>query len=139
MKPLSSQWLRLADPYRNGDWFECIETLRPVVEQFPDDLGARLLFGALCLVTDQTARALVQFEKILPLAVGQGNLFHALATQKQLDRLKTTVAHDKRFVAIHQWFRAIPTRRAPRASMSPSAMHLPSRARSRVRLVRTLR
>jgi hypothetical protein len=113
LKPLPSQWLRLVEPYRNGDWFECIELLRPVVEQFPDDLGSRLLFGVLCLATDQSARALVQFEKMLPLAVGQGDLFHALAAQKQLDRLRPEgAAHDKRFVAIHKWFSTIPTRRA---------------------------
>jgi PilZ domain-containing protein len=120
LKPLSSQWLRLIEPYKSGEWLECIETLRPVVEQFPDDLGTRLLFGALCLATDQPARALVQFEKVLPLAVGQGALFHALAAQKQLDRLKpATAAHDKRFVAIHQWFSAIPARRTETAEGAP--------------------
>jgi hypothetical protein len=125
LKPLSSQWLRLVEPYRKGDWLECVETLRPVVEQHPDDLGTRLLFGALCLVTDQPARALVQFEKMLPLAVGQGALFHALAAQKQLDRLKpATAAHDKRFVAIHQWFKSIPARRSESADHAFSAAGL---------------
>ena len=134
MKPLSSEWLRLVEPYRQGEWLECIETLRPVVEQHPDDLGTRLLFGALCLATDQAARALVQFEKMLPLAVGQGALFHALAAQKQLDKLKPpTPAHDKRFVAIHKWFSAIPGRRGGEAegaltpaallALSPAAFH----------------
>ena len=116
--------LRLIEPYKCGEWLECIETLRPVVEQFPDDLGTRLLLGALCLAADQPARALVQFEKVLPLAVGQGALFHALAAQKQLDRLKpATAAHDKRFVAIHQWFSAIPARRkAEGAPLTPAAL-----------------
>jgi len=134
LKPLSSQWLRLVEPYRKGEWLECIETLRPVVEQHPDDLGTRLLFGVLCLATDQPARALVQFEKMLPLAVGQGALFHALAAQKQLDKLKPpTASHDKRFVAIHKWFSAIPARRAGEAegaltpaallALSPAAFH----------------
>jgi hypothetical protein len=126
LKPLSSQWLRLVEPYRNGDWFECIELLRPVVEQFPDDLGSRLLFGALCLATDQSSRALVQFEKMLPLAVGQGDLFHALGAQKQIDRLRPEGAgHDKRFVAIHKWFSAIPMRRANAsgaAELTPAAL-----------------
>ena len=126
MKPLPSQWLRLVEPYRNGDWFECIELLRPVVEQFPDDLASRLLFSVLCLATDQPARALVQLEKMLPLAVGQGDLFHALAAQKQLDRLRPEAAtHDKRFVAIHKWFSTIPTRRAKPSSgaeLTPAAL-----------------
>lgn len=126
MKPLPSQWLRMVEPYRNGDWFECIELLRPVVEQFPDDLGSRLLLGALCLATDQSARALVQFEKMLPLAVGQGDLFHALGAQKQLDRLRPGAAtHDKRFIAIHKWFSTIPTRRtnpSNGAGLTPAAL-----------------
>ena len=123
MKPLSPQWLRIVEPYRNGDWFECIELLRPVVDQSPDDLGTRLLFGMLCLVTDQSARALVHFEKMLPLAVGQGNLFHALGAQKQLDRLRPAApAHDKRFVAIHKWFSAIPARRADASELTPAAL-----------------
>jgi PilZ domain-containing protein len=125
LKPLSPEWLRLIEPYKKGEWLECIETLRPLVEQHPDDLGTRLLFAALCLATDQAARALVQFEKMLPLAVGQGALFHALAAQKQLDQLKPpTATHDKRFVAIHKWFSAIPARRAGPAegAFTPAAL-----------------
>lgn len=125
MRPLSSQWLRLVEPYRNGDWFECIELLRPVLDQFPDDLGTRLLLGTLCLASDQAARALVQFEKMLPLAVGQGDLFRALGAQRQLDRLRpATAAHDKRFIAIHKWFGAVPTRRMDQthAELTPGAL-----------------
>jgi hypothetical protein len=126
LKPLSPQWLRLVEPYRNREWFECIEILRPVAEQDPDDLATRLLLGSLCLATDQTARALVHFERMLPLAVGQGDLFHALGAQKQLDRLRpAAVTHDKRFIAIHQWFRAIPARSGGQAAgteLTPAAL-----------------
>ena len=116
VKALPSQWLKLVGPYRSGDWLQCIEILRPVVEQYPDDLDTRLLFGALCVASEQGARALMQFEKIMPLAVGQGDLFRALAAQKQLDRLRpAAVAHDKRFIAVHHWFRSIPTRRSVQA------------------------
>jgi len=116
VKPIPSHWLRLVEPYRKGDWLECFDLLRPLVEQYPDDLGTRLLFGSLCLATDQVGLGLVQFEKLLPLAVGQNDLFRALAAQKQLDRLRPAAAvHDKRFVAIHQWFRSLAGRRAHEA------------------------
>ena len=78
MKPLPPQWLKLVEPYRKGEWLACLEILRPLVDRNPDDLGTRLLFSSLCLVTDQAARALVQLEKLLPLAVGQGDLYRAL-------------------------------------------------------------
>lgn len=126
MKPLPSQWLRLAEPYRNGEWLECLEILRPLVEANPDDLGSRMLYGALCLTTEQGARALVQFEKLLPLAVGQGDLFRALGAQKQMDRLRPEAAlHEKRYVAIHQWFRAVRVRGARAAGgveFTPAAL-----------------
>src|SRR6266545_8203078 len=126
VKPIPSHWLRLVEPYGNGDWLECFDLMRPAVDQYPDDLGTRLLFGTLCLATDQIGVALVQFEKLLPLAVGQNDLFRALAAQKQLDRLRPAAAvHDKRFVAIHQWFRALAARRADPAragEITPQAL-----------------
>lgn len=135
MKPLPPQWLKLVEPYRKGEWLACLEILRPLVDRNPDDLGTRLLFASLCLVTDQEARALVQLEKLLPLAVGQGDLYRALAAQKQLDRIRGAGAtHDRRFLAIHQWYGAIPGRRSSRAdhagiapatllALSPEAFH----------------
>ena len=126
MKPLPPQWLKLVEPYRKREWLGCLEILRPLVDRYPDDLGTRLLFASLCLVTDQEARALVQLEKLLPLAVGQGDLYRALAAQKQLDHLRGEGGmHDKRFVAIHQWFGAIPARRVNRkdhAGIAPSTL-----------------
>ncbi|HEY2954544.1 MAG TPA: PilZ domain-containing protein [Candidatus Eisenbacteria bacterium] len=135
MKPIPSHWLRLVEPYRNADWLECADILRPMVDQYPDDLGTRLLYGVLCVAADQAGLGLVQFEKLLQLSVGQNDLFRALAAQKQLDRLRPAGSvHDKRFVAIHQWFCSLATRRGhesddhpvpPRAllALPPAAFH----------------
>jgi hypothetical protein len=114
VKPIPLPWLRLIPPYRKGDWHECVELLRPLVERHPDDLGSRLILASLLLRTGESGLAQVQYEKALPLAVGQNDLFRALAAQKCLDRLRPASGiHPKRFVAIHQWFSALSARSAP--------------------------
>lgn len=108
----ASLWQDLFAAWREGDWTTGADLLRPVVDRFPDVLTTRFMLATLHLRADAEQLAIVQYEKLLVLAVGQGKLFHALAAQRRLDDLRPPGAtHAKRFAAIQQWFRAIPARR----------------------------
>jgi len=106
-------WHDLRDAWDRQDWTAGVETLRPVVERFPDVLATRFMLAALSIRAGSPAVAVLQYEKLLVLAVGQGSLFHALAAQRRLDELRPPGAHHaRRYQAIQQWFRAIPARKS---------------------------
>ncbi len=108
MNSIPSPWQSLLEPYRRGDWHECIDLLRPHVDAEPDELGSRLLLAALYLRAENRGLAQVHVEHVLPLAVGQRDLFRALGAQRLLDQLNSTAsAHSKRYLAIHRWFSAL--------------------------------
>lgn len=108
MKPYPRLWSNLSEPYRNGDWHECIRRLRPLVDASPFELASRALLAALYLQVRNPGLALVHYERLLPLAVGHGDLFRALATQKRLDDLHPSDSrHARRYAAMHAWFRSL--------------------------------
>src|SRR5262245_59280472 len=70
--------------FREGDWDECIRRVRPLVEAAPMATGPRELLAWLYLRTGNGRLALVHYEKLLTIVVGNGDLFHAVALQKRL-------------------------------------------------------
>jgi hypothetical protein len=103
-------------PWRDGDAAGAVEILRPLVDQFPDVLEARLLLAGFATRAGNIPQALLQYEKLLVLAVGQGDLLQAIAAQCSLDALnEASERHRKRFPAMQQWFRSLPARRSKQA------------------------
>lgn len=103
--------------WRERDWSGGAELLRPLVERFPDVLATRAMLAALHVREGNAPLATLQYEKLLVLAVGQGNLFHALAAQRRLDQVRPAgSSHARRYQAIQQWFRSIPARRSRRGT-----------------------
>jgi hypothetical protein len=120
------RWNDIAEPYRAESWAECARLVRMHVDQDPHDLPVRALFASLLVRSGQRAMALTQYERLLPLAVGQGDLFAALATQRALDDMHAPEQrHPERYRAIQQWFRSFagaPPRRACRPGRHPGRM-----------------
>jgi len=76
-----------------------------VLDSDEDALAPRLLCAGLHLAAAQPVLALLQYETLLPLAVGQGEFFAAIAVQKRLDMLHpTSVTHAKRYEVLRRWF-----------------------------------
>jgi hypothetical protein len=121
VNPPSSPWIDLVEPYRAGAWPECLERLRPLVDADPADLALRALLARVAQHAGNPALALLQYEKLLPLAVGQWDLFRAIGAQKGLDLLSPRGSHHAhRYRAIHEWFSSLgPPRRRGRASHGP--------------------
>jgi len=108
MKPAIRLWHDIIERYRSAEWPECVRIARDALEDHPDDLGARLLLARLCTKLGDPHLAQLQYERLLPLAVGQGDLLRALAAQKQLDLLSPGhERHVKRYAAMHQWFQSV--------------------------------
>lgn len=108
MKPPIRLWQDIIERYRASDWLECVRIARDAVDSHPDDLAARFLLARLHTRLGDPHLAQLQYERLLPLAVGQGDLLRALAAQKQLDLLGHGLArHAKRYAAMHQWFRSL--------------------------------
>jgi hypothetical protein len=106
MKPTVRKWHDIAEPYREESWQECARVARALVDQNPYDLSTRALLASLLLRTRQEPLALIQYERLLPLAVGQGDLFRALGTQRRLDLLHAAEnRHPDRYRAMQDWFR----------------------------------
>lgn len=102
------QWPDIIEPYRSEAWSECARLARAHVDEDPFDLSTRALLASVLLRSRQRALALMQYERLLPLAVGQGELFRALGTQRRLDELLPAAArHPDRYRAIQDWFRAL--------------------------------
>jgi len=124
MKPTARQWHDIAEPYRAGAWSECARLVRSHVDRDPYDLSTRALFASLLLRDRRRSLALMQYERLLPLAIGQGRLFRALGTQRRLDELhRPDQRHPERYRAIYDWFHAVGGRAGavPRGDRSPLA------------------
>ena len=111
MNPNHALWQDIVIPYRARDWYECVRMARPAVDEDPHDLAARFLLAELYVKLDNRGLALLQYERMLPLAVGRGDLIGAMAAQRRLDELHPTSAqHAKRYMAMHQWFLSLSQR-----------------------------
>jgi hypothetical protein len=105
MHPTPPLWDSVAAPWRASDLHECVRLTRAAVDAEPYELAPRYLLAALYLAVGEPGLALLQYERLLPLAIGRGELFLALAAQRRLDELHPPVTvHQKRFHAMHQWF-----------------------------------
>ncbi len=103
--PALTFWDRLIPYYLERDWDSCIRELRPVLDADEDALVPRMLCAGLYLAAAQPVLALVQYETLLPLAVGLGVFFAAVAVQKRLDLLHPrAVTHARRFEVLQKWF-----------------------------------
>lgn len=121
MSPTPRLWDSIAAPYRAGDLHDCVRLARQAVDENPYELLPRYLLACLYLALEEHALALLQYERLLPLAVGRGELFLALAAQRRLDQLHPPVTlHSRRYHAMHQWFvslaRGERKRRGPEAA-----------------------
>ena len=106
--PAQRFWERLLPPYRERDWEKCLRELRPVLDADEDAIVPRLLCAAIHQAAGQPALALLQYETLLPLAVGQGDFLRALAVQKHLDDLHpASASHAKRYEVLQRWFQAL--------------------------------
>jgi hypothetical protein len=98
-------WQRVVEAYRNEDWHDCIRRIRPLVEADPFALSLRQLLARLYIRVGNPRLALLQYERLLPLAIGKRDLFRALAVQKHLDQMQASgTPHQDRFLAMHRWF-----------------------------------
>jgi len=114
--PALTFWDRLIPYYLERDWDSCIRELRPVLDADEDALVPRLLCAGLYLAAAQPVLALVQYETLLPLAVGQGEFFAAVAVQKRLDLLHPkSVTHARRYEVLQKWFASLGRSRGPAA------------------------
>ena len=100
-------WERLIKLHRHGDLHETARHLRHVVEAEPFAMTPRHWLAAVHLQLDQPPLALTHYEKLLTLAVGQGDLFRAIAAQKRIDELAPREGQEARFAALHRWFRLL--------------------------------
>jgi PilZ domain len=108
MKPSVRKWQDLTEPYRAESWHECARLARALVDREPYDLSTRALLASVLLRGDQRALALMQYERLLPLAVGQGDLLRAIGTQRRLDDLQSAASrHPERYRAMQDWFRYV--------------------------------
>jgi hypothetical protein len=106
MRPSTPFRREIVDSFRAREWHECVNLVRHLVDEDPYDLAARALLGSLYTKSDNRNLALLQYERLLPLAVGQGDLLKALCTQKRLDDLHPSAAGNAaRYRAMHEWFR----------------------------------
>ncbi len=121
MSPIPPLWEAIAAPYRSGDLHECVRLARATVDAQPYDLPPRYLLAALYMTLEEPGLALLQYERLLPLAVGRGEMFLALAAQRRLDELHPPITlHERRYHAMHQWF--VSLARSERRRRSQDAM-----------------
>lgn len=117
MNAKSSSWQDLIAAWRAADWAAGVDILRPIVDELPEVLSTRLLLAGFAVQADNDGLALLHYEKMLVLAVGQGELFHALAADRGLVGLRhDDSAHHKRVQALQQWFKTMPPRARGRKS-----------------------
>lgn len=106
--PSAVFWQRLIEPYRAGDWDECIRRARRAVDAEPFEPSPRQLLARLYARVDHPRLALLHYEKLMPIAVGRGDLFRALAIQRQIDTLLPPgTAPPGRYAAMQRWFRMV--------------------------------
>jgi len=118
----SRAWQDLGAAWRADDWTGGMGILRPIVEELPEVLSTRLLLAGFAARAKNPGLALLHFEKLMVQAVGQGELFHALAADRGLESLRRDEnAHRKRVQALQQWFRTMPQR--ARGRKTPALPH----------------
>jgi hypothetical protein len=100
-------WRHVLQSYRDKDWHECIRTLRSAVDADPFTLTPRQILAALYLETGNVRLASLQYERLMPLAVGSGDLFRAVAIQRHVDAIQAGHAVEGRYAAIQRWFRMV--------------------------------
>ena len=79
---------RVLDAYRNGDLEECIRRVRTLVEAAPMATAPRQLLASVYAQAGNQRLALAHYRKLLPAAISRGEVFVALAIQKQIDSLE---------------------------------------------------
>lgn len=128
MHASSDLWDPLLEPYRARDWNDCIRQARALVDADPFALLPRLVLASLHVKADSPRLAQLQYEKLLPVAVGKGDLFRAIAVQRHLDELSPESRVPGRFAAMHRWFQmvglphAVSTRLEREGGISPSML-----------------
>ncbi|HUL48928.1 MAG TPA: hypothetical protein VLT79_02815, partial [Gemmatimonadales bacterium] len=100
-------WERMLPMIRAGDPDELAHRLRHVLSADPFRLTPRHWLAEVYRSRNQLARAVGEYDRLLPLAVGAGDLFRAIAVQKRLDELDPRPGSGERFAAIHRWFRLL--------------------------------
>jgi hypothetical protein len=118
------------DPYRSGDLDECARQLRLFLDTEPFALTPRHFLAHVLLRLDQTSLARVHLEKLLPVAVGRGELFRALGIQRRLDAIEGRTDVASRYAAMHRWFRLL-----GESNLAPA----PDRTKPRVLAITLLR
>jgi PilZ domain-containing protein len=84
---------RVLDAYRNGDLEECIRRVRTLVEAAPMATAPRQLLASVYAQAGNQRLALAHYRKLLPAAISRGEVFVALAIQKQIDSLEPPESH----------------------------------------------
>ena len=104
----SETWEQITRAYSIGNWYEAIRLARMLTDSDPHSIAVRQLLAALYTQSSNARMAQIQYERLLPLAVGQGDLLGALAAQKHLDQSNADAPrHAGRFAAMHKWFRSL--------------------------------
>ena len=104
----SHVWDSIRPHFERGDWQICVRVVRAVVDADPFDIVKRYLLARLYLKLGDGPEATLQFEKLLPLCAGRGDLFRALAMQKHLDALDpSATGQAARYPSLHRWFRSM--------------------------------
>ncbi len=95
----------LIEPFQAGDLLECVSRVRPWVDAHPQETVPRLILAQLFLRLDNQRAAQLQYERLLPLCVGRGQVLAAVAVQSRLDALPGARPNPGRYAAIQRWFR----------------------------------
>lgn len=106
MKYDHPEWQRLLPPYQAHQWDDCVRIVRSWLDDDPHDLSSLALLARLYAKQGSSDLARLQYERLLPMTVGQSDVLWALCTQKRLDELGTELESSREtFGAMHQWFR----------------------------------
>jgi PilZ domain len=100
-------WERMLPMIRAGDPDELAHRLRHILGADPFRLTPRHWLAEVYRSRNQIARAIGEYDRLLPLAVGAGDLFRAIAVQKRIEELDARPGSGERFAAIHRWFRLL--------------------------------
>jgi hypothetical protein len=128
MKPNHRAWKSLLQPFEAQQWDACTRIVRAWVDDDPYDMTSRALLASLYSRAGSPELARLQYEKLLPMAVGQGDMLWALCTQKRLDELQGKSSESNaRYHAMYEWFRYLvpdtgKSRRRQQQGLSASAL-----------------
>ncbi len=84
--------------YRDGDMDECIRRVRTLVEAAPMASAPRHLLASVYAQAGNQRLALAHYRRLLPAAICRGEVFLALAIQKQIDSFEPRESH-----ALDRW------------------------------------